>query len=217
MDCSPPGSSVHRILQARILEWVAMPFSRGSSWPRDGTWVSHITGFFIESTVFLPWTWSHGSSRSQAAAAATTALAHPGEPGLWGSYDQQGKLPQRVTTSPEGQRGQGRNEHPLPLPTTPPNCALVHLAGTQALLGWHWWSRKMLWSQERQPDPTWCICRGYNQGISGNSTNQKSKAKSWDLGQYLGIEKSLLTWACLQKICSCICLCLHIYLQRLNH
>ena len=35
MDCSPPGSSVHRILQARILEWVAMPSSRGSSRPRD--------------------------------------------------------------------------------------------------------------------------------------------------------------------------------------
>ena len=34
MDCSPPGSCVHRILQARILEWVAIPFSRGSSWPR---------------------------------------------------------------------------------------------------------------------------------------------------------------------------------------
>ena len=32
-DCSPPGSSVHRILQARILEWVAIPFSRGSSQP----------------------------------------------------------------------------------------------------------------------------------------------------------------------------------------
>ena len=31
MDCSPPGSSVHGILQARIFEWVAMPFSRGSS------------------------------------------------------------------------------------------------------------------------------------------------------------------------------------------
>ena len=31
MDCSPPGSSVHRILQERILEWVAIPFSRGSS------------------------------------------------------------------------------------------------------------------------------------------------------------------------------------------
>ena len=34
MDCSPPGSSVHGTLQARILEWVAMPFSRGLSWPR---------------------------------------------------------------------------------------------------------------------------------------------------------------------------------------
>ena len=35
VDCSPPGSSVHEILQARILEWVAIPFSRGSSHPRD--------------------------------------------------------------------------------------------------------------------------------------------------------------------------------------
>ena len=34
MDCSPPGSSVHGILQARILEWVAIPFSRVSSWPK---------------------------------------------------------------------------------------------------------------------------------------------------------------------------------------
>ena len=35
MDCSLPGSPVHGILQARILEWVAISFSRGSSWPRD--------------------------------------------------------------------------------------------------------------------------------------------------------------------------------------
>ena len=40
MDCGPPGSSVHGILQARILEWVAMPSSRRSSWPRDWTRVS---------------------------------------------------------------------------------------------------------------------------------------------------------------------------------
>ena len=40
MDCSPPGSSHHGILQARILEWVVMPFSRGSSQPRDQTWLS---------------------------------------------------------------------------------------------------------------------------------------------------------------------------------
>jgi len=44
MDCSPPGSSVHGILQARILEWVAIPFSRGSSQPRDQTQVSLIAG-----------------------------------------------------------------------------------------------------------------------------------------------------------------------------
>ena len=41
MDWRPPGSSVHGILQARILEWVAISFSRGSSWPRDQTWVSY--------------------------------------------------------------------------------------------------------------------------------------------------------------------------------
>ena len=42
MNCSPPGSSVHGILQARILEWVVIPFSRGSSRPRDQTRVSCI-------------------------------------------------------------------------------------------------------------------------------------------------------------------------------
>ena len=35
MDCSPPGSSVHGIFQARIMEWVAISFSGGSSWPRE--------------------------------------------------------------------------------------------------------------------------------------------------------------------------------------
>ena len=44
MDCSPPDSSVHEILWTRILEWLALPFSRGSSWPRDWTWVSCIAG-----------------------------------------------------------------------------------------------------------------------------------------------------------------------------
>ena len=37
LGCSPPGSSVHGILQVRILEWVAIPFSKGPSWPRDWT------------------------------------------------------------------------------------------------------------------------------------------------------------------------------------
>ena len=47
MDCSPPNSSVHGILQARILEWVVIPFSRESSQPRDRTQVSSIAGRFF--------------------------------------------------------------------------------------------------------------------------------------------------------------------------
>ena len=48
VDCSPPGSSACGILQARILEWVVISFSRGSSQLKDWTWVSHTAGrFFI--------------------------------------------------------------------------------------------------------------------------------------------------------------------------
>ena len=45
--CDPMDYTVHGILQARILEWVDFPFSRGSSWPRDRTWVSCIAGRFF--------------------------------------------------------------------------------------------------------------------------------------------------------------------------
>ena len=55
MDCSPPASSVHRILQARILKWVAVPSSSGSSRPRDQTWVPCIAGRLFTS-------WSHKGS-----------------------------------------------------------------------------------------------------------------------------------------------------------
>ena len=48
MDCSPPGSSVHGSLQARRLEWAAMPFSRGSSRPRDGTRITGRRGLYHE-------------------------------------------------------------------------------------------------------------------------------------------------------------------------
>ena len=47
MDCNPTGSSVHRVLQARILELFAIPFSRESSQPRDQTQVSCIAGRFF--------------------------------------------------------------------------------------------------------------------------------------------------------------------------
>ena len=66
MDCTLPGSSVHGISQARILEWVAIPFSRGSSWPKDWTKVSHLAGRFFTiwatgETIhqFKPWKIAH--------------------------------------------------------------------------------------------------------------------------------------------------------------
>ena len=66
VDCSLPSSSVHGILQARILEWVAISFSRGSSWPRDRTWVSCIGGrsFNLWATREA-WSKSHQNSGTQ--------------------------------------------------------------------------------------------------------------------------------------------------------
>ena len=74
MDCSLPGSSIHGIPQARILEWVAMPFSRGSSQPKDWIHVSYVcilvlaSRFFTTSTTWEALEWvaissSRGYSR----------------------------------------------------------------------------------------------------------------------------------------------------------
>ena len=54
--CDPMDYTVHGILHARILEWVAFPFSRGSSQPRDWTWVSRTAGrFFVGRVTGKPW------------------------------------------------------------------------------------------------------------------------------------------------------------------
>ena len=79
-----PDSSVHGILQARILEWIAIFFSRGSSWPRDQTWVSHIAGRFL--TIWATrecggtWSWlkDHGfRSQSGVHSFTTTCFSPP--------------------------------------------------------------------------------------------------------------------------------------------
>ena len=67
MDCSLPDSSVHGILQARILEWVAIPFSRRFSWSRDQTQVSCTAGRFF--TV-----WSTGLSTPNSTARASIQI-----------------------------------------------------------------------------------------------------------------------------------------------
>ena len=74
MDYSPPGSSVHRILQARILEWVAISFSRGSSWPRDRTQVFCITGRLL--TIWTIWSWLWPYVQGSCTYAYTHAYTH---------------------------------------------------------------------------------------------------------------------------------------------
>ena len=65
VGCSPPGSSVHGILQARRLEWVAISFSRGSSRPRDRTCISGIAGGIVTPEKgwrredYRPWSQQH--------------------------------------------------------------------------------------------------------------------------------------------------------------
>ena len=55
MDCNPPGSSVHEIFQARILEWVAISFSRGFSHLRDRTQVLHCRKILLPTELLLPY------------------------------------------------------------------------------------------------------------------------------------------------------------------
>ena len=80
-DCSSPGSSIHGILQARILDWIAISFSRESSWPRDWRQVSRIEnlenslfqqqhlgfpgGLTVENLPAMQETWVHGVTKSQ--------------------------------------------------------------------------------------------------------------------------------------------------------
>ena len=55
MDCGPPGSSVHEILQARVPEWVAMPSSSGSSQPRDWTKSLVFSASLVDSSLLSHW------------------------------------------------------------------------------------------------------------------------------------------------------------------
>ena len=88
IDCSPPGSSIHGILQARMQEWVATPFSRRSSWPRDWTQVSHTaSGFFND--------WATGEAPAHLASPYRPPLcdAQPAAlcpPRVWAGYGVSG-------------------------------------------------------------------------------------------------------------------------------
>ena len=90
MDCSPPGPSVHGISQTRILEWVAISFSRASSRPRDGTRVSCIGRQILYSWVSreAPWWNEEGSYSSH----PSWALGRPCVPGALGKLSQPSQL-----------------------------------------------------------------------------------------------------------------------------
>ena len=79
MHCSPPGSSVHGILQARILEWVAMPSSRGSSWPGNRTRISYVscTGRQILSPLHSQHTSAFKKGKTDTSCLTTMALSQP--------------------------------------------------------------------------------------------------------------------------------------------
>ena len=88
VDCSPPSSSVYGIPQAWILEWVAMPSSRGSSWPRDRTHISHI--YLYLQVGFLPLCFPRGSKGKESACNA----------GDWGSIPGSGRCPEEGNSIP---------------------------------------------------------------------------------------------------------------------
>ena len=106
MDSSPPGSSVHGILQAGILEWVAIPFSRESSQPRNRTWVSCIAGkfFTVWATREAPhlhhtslWEWSRDRHRDRKQWVhgdldCTDAATSQGMPAATRSWKRQGQI-----------------------------------------------------------------------------------------------------------------------------
>ena len=78
-DCSLPGSSVHGILQARILEWVGVPFSKGSSYPRDWTQVSHIVGGF-----FTGWATRETQEPEEGSLSLLQGIFFPTQESNWG-------------------------------------------------------------------------------------------------------------------------------------
>ena len=101
-DCSPPSSSVHGILQARTPEWVAIPFSRGSSWPRDWSQVSCTAGRF-----FTVWATREAPSSSSL---RIKSLNYSREWGNWGSDKGQ-----KCVSFWEGmgEKEKRNNKHPL--------------------------------------------------------------------------------------------------------
>ena len=108
MDCSPPGSSVHGVSQARILEWVAISFSRGSSWFRDQTCVSCIADrLFTTEPMGQPQGYKSGTNKEKSLLRQTARNECPGEltdlPNLKGQMGSRQTLRQQAVWVSGGQ------------------------------------------------------------------------------------------------------------------
>ena len=108
MDRSPPVSSVHGILQARILEWVAMPSSRGFSQPRDWTQVSCIAGGFF--TI-----WATREAQEYWSGLLIPSAGDLPNPGIkpWPPTIQVGSLPAELPGKPSLDTIQDTEDNPL--------------------------------------------------------------------------------------------------------
>ena len=138
MGCSPPGSSVRRISQARILEWVAIPFSRGSFWFRDRTHVSCIS--CIDRQVLYRWaTWEALKIMYQFSSVAQSCLTlcdlmNRSTPGLPVHH----QLPESTQTHVHQVGDVIQPSHPLSSPSPPVLSLSQHPAYFQAsCMMWH--------------------------------------------------------------------------------
>ena len=108
VDCSLPGFSVHGILQARILEWLAISFSRGSSWFRDQTCVSCIADrLFTTEPMGQPQGYKSGTNKEKSLLRQTARNECPGEltdlPNLKGQMGSRQTLRQQAVWVSGGQ------------------------------------------------------------------------------------------------------------------
>ena len=141
MDCSPPGASVHEILQARILQWFAISFSRGSSRPRDGTWVSCIACRF-----FIFWATRVSESESEVAQSCLT-LCDPMDfspPGSSAHGILQARILEWVAVSISRGSSWTRNQAQVSLTAE----ILYHLSDIKEKQIWGWGGKERLPGEE---------------------------------------------------------------------
>ena len=117
MNCSLPSTSVYGIIQARILEWVAIPFSRGSSQARDRTQVSHIAGRFL--TIWATREADYEMPQFSSVAQSCSTFCNPMDHSMPGLPVHYHKLPAFTQTHVHWVDDAIEPSHPLSFPSPP--------------------------------------------------------------------------------------------------